>query len=71
MATTLEQIEPTDQWIVNDQGLVTGIRLAGKPAIPSSLVTAQPNTPTSMVKITQAAYDALTPDPNTIYLITS
>lgn len=71
MATTLEQIEPTDQWVVDDRGLVTGIRLAGKPSIPNSLVTAQPNTPTSMVKVTQATYDALTPDPNTIYLITS
>lgn len=71
MATTLEQIEPTDQWIVDDRGLVTGIRLAGKPSIPNSLVTAQPNTPTSMTKITQAAYDALTPDPNVLYLITS
>lgn len=71
MAVTLEQIEPTDQWIVDDRGLVTGIRLAGKPSIPNSLVTAQPNAPTSMVKITQAAYDALTPDPNALYLITS
>ena len=71
MATTLEQIEPTDQWIVDDRGLVTGIRLAGKPSIPNSLVTAQPNTPTSMIKITQAAYDALTPDPKVLYLITS
>lgn len=71
MAITLEQIEPTDQWIVDDRGLVTGIRLAGKPSIPNSLVTAQPNTPTAMVKVTQAAYDALTPDPNTLYLITS
>ena len=71
MAITLEQIEPTDQWIVDNRGLVTGIRLAGKSAIPSSLVTAQPNTPTSMVKITQAAYDVLTPDPNVLYLITS
>ena len=71
MATTLEQIEPTDQWVVDDRGLVTGIRLAGKPSIPNSLVTAQPNTPTSMVKVTQATYDALTPDPNVLYLITS
>lgn len=71
MATTLEQIEPTDQWIVDDRGLVTGIRLAGKPAIPSSLITAQPNAPTSIVKITQAAYDALTPDPTVLYLIVS
>ncbi len=70
MAMILEQIDPTDQWLVDEQGLVAGIRLVGK-TFPNRLVTAQPNTPTSMIKITQAAYDALTPDPTVLYLIVS
>ena len=69
MSMILEQIDPTDQWLVDERGLVAGIRLAGKTSVPNALVTAQPNAPTSIVKITQAAYDALTPDPTVLYLI--
>lgn len=43
MAMTYERIGPKDQWIVDDQGKVTGVRISGKNTELSGIVTSSRN----------------------------
>lgn len=60
-------VRATPQFLVGTAGVPElGIEFNG---VKASVVTSQPSTPGLMVKLTQAEYNAITPDSNTIYLI--
>jgi hypothetical protein len=60
-------VRATPQFLVGTGGVPElGIEFNG---VKASVVTSQPGTPGLMVKLTQAEYNAITPDSNTIYLI--
>ena len=51
MAMTYERIGPKDQWIVDDQGEVTGVRISGKNTELSGIVTSSRNPLTGGVEV--------------------
>lgn len=60
-------VRATPQFLVGTAGAPElGIEFNG---VKASVVTSQPGAPGLMVKLTQAEYNAITPDSNTIYLI--
>jgi len=59
MAMTYERIGPKDQWIVDDQGEVTGVRISGKNTELSGIVTSSRNPLTGGVEFSGAGLAAL------------
>ena len=54
MAMTYERIGPKDQWIVDDQGKVTGVRISGKNTELSGIVTSSRNPVTGVLEFSEA-----------------
>jgi hypothetical protein len=66
---SFEQVETNDQWVVDESGRIVGARLSNNSAQIREFVSTTAGVPLNMVKLTQAQYNVLTPDANTLYVI--
>ena len=66
---SFEQVDTSDQWVVDDAGRIVGARLANNSAQIREFVSTTAGTSLNMVKLTQAQYNALTPDASTLFVI--
>jgi hypothetical protein len=68
MAKTLRKVDTHDQWVLDENGRVVGVQVAGQQALPLNMLACVLS-PTGSILWTASQFAAITPKAGLLYMV--